>query len=313
MTLLAVAAALSLSPGTPFDRDAGAAGTPRCFGAASRDRRHPCRNRALDSVVIPSPAQALLQPNARCTQVRFDDPGVCAFGVSPKHASSTIAIIGDSHAAHWRGALSRLASRRGWHGLSIWRPNCPFTFARSAGRGGGCGGWARSVVRYLAAHPGVRTVFVSANSGSGVHAAAGKTRRATKVEGFIRAWTALPASVEEVFVIHDVPHVRHRAGRCIEQALVRGRNPGIRCARRRGGALRTDFQVVAAKKSKLARVGVIDLTPFMCSRKKCFPVVGGALVIRDVGHLTRTFSSSLGPYLGRAVTRIRAARKKQGS
>jgi hypothetical protein len=303
--LVVVAAGLSL---WPLHGGAGAAGRPRCFGAASRDAAHPCRNHALDSVAIPSPQQALLEPNAPCKQVALRDPGVCAFGASARHASATVAVIGDSHSAHWRPALSRIARRRGWHALSIWRPNCPFTYARSAGRGAHCGDWSHAVVRYLADHPQVRTVFVSANSGSGVVAAAGKSRRRTKIDGFIRAWAALPASVKEVFVLRDAPHNRHRAGRCVEEAVKRGRNPGVRCARRRRGALHTDYEVVAAKQSGLARVEVIDLTPFMCSATKCFPVVGGALVIKDIGHLTRTFSRSLGPYLGRAVTRLRALR-----
>jgi hypothetical protein len=53
-------------------------------------------------------------------------------------------------------------------------------------------------------------------------------------------------------------------------------------------------------------VKLIDLTPFMCDDRACFPVVGGALVIKDVGHLTRTFSATLGPFLGRAVAAVQA-------
>lgn len=252
----------------------------------------------------PDAEQALLQDNPPCAQIRFD-PGVCAFGRSARKAGRRVALIGDSHAIHWRPALSVVAGRRGWRVLSIARPNCPFTFARSAGPGM-CAGWARSVVRYLGAHPEVRTVFVSANSGSGVKASAGRSRRATKVDGFIRAWAALPPSVDEVFVIRDVPHNSRRQTPCIKRALKRHHNPGVRCARRRGLALRTDYQTVAAEQSGSRRVKVIDLTPLMCSRRKCFPVVGGALVIKDIGHITRTFSRTLGPYVGRAVTRLRA-------
>jgi hypothetical protein len=48
-------------------------------------------------------------------------------------------------------------------------------------------------------------------------------------------------------------------------------------------------------------VRAIDLTRFMCGRTRCFPVVGGVLVHKDIGHLTRVFSTTLGPYLLRAV------------
>jgi hypothetical protein len=49
------------------------------------------------------------------------------------------------------------------------------------------------------------------------------------------------------------------------------------------------------------RVDLIDLTHFMCSRTRCFPVVGGALVHKDVTHLTRVFARTLGPYLLRRL------------
>ena len=52
------------------------------------------------------------------------------------------------------------------------------------------------------------------------------------------------------------------------------------------------------------RVTVLDMTPFMCDRDKCFPVVGGALVHKDGGHVTQVFSRTLGPYLGRYVDRM---------
>jgi hypothetical protein len=48
-------------------------------------------------------------------------------------------------------------------------------------------------------------------------------------------------------------------------------------------------------------VQVIDLTHFMCGRRRCFPVVGGALVHKDPTHLTRVFATTLGPYLLRRL------------
>jgi hypothetical protein len=49
---------------------------------------------------------------------------------------------------------------------------------------------------------------------------------------------------------------------------------------------------------------VVDLTPLMCSRRRCFPVVGGALVHKDTTHLTEVFAATLGPFLLRAVSRF---------
>jgi hypothetical protein len=45
----------------------------------------------------------------------------------------------------------------------------------------------------------------------------------------------------------------------------------------------------------------------MCTHRLCFPVVGGALVLKDQSHLTAVFSASLGPYLDRATRRLMKA------
>jgi len=51
----------------------------------------------------------------------------------------------------------------------------------------------------------------------------------------------------------------------------------------------------------------IDMTGFFCGRRSCYPVIGGALVLRDQSHLTGTFSGTLGPFLLRAVDALNLA------
>jgi hypothetical protein len=51
-------------------------------------------------------------------------------------------------------------------------------------------------------------------------------------------------------------------------------------------------------------VQVVDVSDFMCDRRDCFPVVGGALVLKDLHHLTRVFAASLGPYVLRQVSAL---------
>ena len=52
---------------------------------------------------------------------------------------------------------------------------------------------------------------------------------------------------------------------------------------------------------------LVDMTPFMCDRRRCYPVVGGALVHKDEHHLTAVFAGTLGPYLRRQVDRVTGA------
>jgi len=300
LAALVLVAALSA---THFPARAAAAGTPVCFGAASRDPLYPCVNPALAYTATPTTRAALLHPSAPCRQVRLKPPGICAFGVSPKTAKATVALIGDSHAIHWRAALAVVARTRGWHGLTLSRSTCPFTLAATPPQNN-CGDWASSVVGWLNTHPYVHTVFVSANGGAGIVSAPGQSAAATKINGFIRAWQALAPSVRLIVVIRDVPDIRRGTPGCIRRAVARHRNPGVRCARPRRAALDADYEVLATKYADPARVKVIDLTSFICGKRKCYPVVGGALVNKDKGHLTRTFSATLGPYLGRAIDEL---------
>ena len=51
---------------------------------------------------------------------------------------------------------------------------------------------------------------------------------------------------------------------------------------------------------------MLDLTPFFCDAR-CYPVIGGALVVRDANHMTGTYSATLGPYVLRAFDRLTAS------
>jgi hypothetical protein len=82
------------------------------------------------------------------------------------------------------------------------------------------------------------------------------------------------------------------------------RDAGRVCAAARNLVLRGDAEVAAARGMRDGRVVVVDLTRFMCDARRCFPVVGGALVHKDASHLTATFGATLAPYLRRALDRL---------
>ena len=76
------------------------------------------------------------------------------------------------------------------------------------------------------------------------------------------------------------------------------------CAVARSGAITTDPAEVAAARLHSPRVQVVDLNDFICDSRLCYPVVGGALVYKDLHHLTTVFDTTLGPYLLRDVRRL---------
>ena len=265
---------------------------PACLGAAVIARG--CRS---PDTVVPSPVVAEDAPNAPCgVEPREGEILPCVFGTPRDEATREFAVVGDSHASHWRAALRPIAKRNGWRGTSLSRMHCPLAAEdpelpepeRSA-----CRRWREQVPRWLARHPEIDTVFVAQYEGASADA-----------EHFAAAWNALPETVEHVVVIRDTPQMLTDGGTlaCVEEAIDAGRPAARACARARDEALPPDPAVEAAAHSP--RASVIDLTRFFCDRRTCPPVIGGALVYKDSNHITSVYGATLAPYLGRAVERV---------
>jgi hypothetical protein len=285
---------------------ARAQATPRCFGAAARDAGHPCNNPKLRLMVTPTPDEAPLIPNIDCvrewvTQVM----ATCAFGVPEAEAAETVALIGDSHAQHWRPAVAVVARERRWHVFDITVPHCLLTTTPS-GIGPPfptlCPQWDADVTAWLTAHPEIRTIVLSGNALQPITAPAGASRYQVRLNGLVERLAQLPASVTSLIVIRDTPRLRLRTHDCVRRAMAQGRSPGRVCALPRKFALPRDPLVAAARLQTARAAHVVDLSQHFCNARKCFPVVGGVLVHRDVdGHITKLFAETLGPYLARAI------------
>lgn len=195
------------------------------------------------------------------------------------------------------------AQAEAWRGVSITRSSCAFSNAIPDLPGArACRQWNLRVLHWFAAHPEVSTVFVSAHSGGDVIVRGRATQIDTKIAGYIDAWNALPSTVTHIVVIRDTPVSRSGTAVCVERAIASHLAAGTACAVPRSIAIGgPDPEVVAAARLGSARVRVVDLTQFFCDAIRCYPVIGGALVYRDIGHLTDEFSTSLGPFLRRAV------------
>jgi hypothetical protein len=295
------------SSGQDAARPAAEIQSQRCFGAAARDPARRCVNRQLRYTVVPLPSEARAGQNSPCAPGdQTEELYPCHFGVPREQARRTIALVGDSHAAHWRAAVDVVAHFYGWHGISLTQTGCPMTKAIPILKGrqrDDCLGYNEEIGPWLERHPEVRTIITSQHGGR-VVTEPGQSQHDAQIEGFIRAFDELPRSVEQIIVLRDTPWSTRSAPECIERAVIDRRPPGSTCAIPRARSLRPDLAAEAAVLMGSPRVHLIDLTPFMCGRDKCFPVVGGALVHKDGGHITQVFSRTLGPYVARYVKRL---------
>ena len=280
-----------------------ASNPPRCFGAASRDTVHPCHNAALRYKVIPTPDNAVLYPNAPCDPIYQSVPYQCTFGLDEDKAKGTVALLGDSHATHWRGAIIKVAEAYGWHGVSMTRSGCTFSTAEPRLPGKlkqECVDWRSQVYQWFADHPEVRTVFISQHPGN-VVVPKGRSERGVKLTGFRDAWKLLPKTLKHIIIIRDTPYVTSDTDSCVNKAMHRHEDAGVVCELPRSRSLKEDAAAEAAVTYKIPGVRLIDMTNYMCDSADCFPVVGGALTHKDLGHITAVFSDTMGPFLLRKV------------
>jgi hypothetical protein len=285
---------------------------PDCFGAAARDGGSHCARAQRGTSVVPSPSEAPDSPNAPCAHVeRTGFVSVCEFGVPASEATATFALVGDSHAGHWRAALDLVARAKGWRGLSITRTACPFTMATKnlpGARRAQCVSRNHELIPWFRAHPEVSMIFQGGlTGGKGVVVPAGHDKFAAAIRGYASAWKALPPSVRHVVVLRDTPKGDPRTLGCVQRAIDAHRAPAVACAAPRRGALDPDAAVVAARQFSPSFVRSIDMTSFFCGPRLCYPVIGGALAYRDAHHLTATFMATMAPYLLRRVDQILAA------
>ena len=125
----------------------------------------------------------------------------------------------------------------------------------------------------------------------------GQSQFEAQVTAYEQAWSALPGSVTHIIVIRDTPKAFTRTHGCIEHAIASGTSAGATYRMPRRAVLDRDAAVAAAAQLGSGRVQVVDLTDHFCDRDWCYPVIGGALVQKDINHLTATFVETLGPYL----------------
>ena len=301
-------AVLALALGLAAGATIAPAAAPRCFGAAARDRVRPCSNPT--KTMVPSFDDRDVHSISPCVEVPVRQVGIgaCAFGVSAARAADTVALVGDSHAQHWRGAMKVVAQALHWHGMSVTTGRCFFSaavehFLPDARER--CTQWYRSVSGWFGDHPEVHTVFVSQNATTPVAVGPGETYFGIKFDGFRRAWTSLPKTVRHVVVIHDVPTSTNHTFDCVRDTVAAGETrPGPACPLPRSAALTWDTAISTVRRLHSGRYRSVDLTEFFCGRRSCYLVVGGVLVNSDLDHITGEFSRSLGPYLLRKIRRL---------
>lgn len=253
-----------------------------------------------DTAIYPPPVSA----ESNLPSVYDDDcqtspavttPQSCVYG--PDDATRDVALIGDSHAAHWVPALREIATDQQWRLHTYTKSSCAFT-STLIERGGtpypACQQWNQAVLDELVSEVDPDMVVTSsASQARAHHAGSAEQNTAMLAEGMAGLWSPLDAADIDIVAIRDTPTSLARVPECVD----RHTDDLQECTNPKGEALsHNDPQEIAVTEYD-APADLVDLTDRFCVDGNCPPVVGNVLVYRDSHHLTATYSRLLAPDL----------------
>jgi peptidoglycan/LPS O-acetylase OafA/YrhL len=220
-------------------------------------------------------------------------------------APTTVALVGDSHAAMWQPALEPSAQERHWRLETMSKVLCPFldlpTNSPYLGRKfTECEQWRGSVMaRLFKEKPQVIVLDMSRRYGADF----GFT-------SYDRAWLdrltlvvkTLRRTGAKVLVASQVPDPHGTVPTCVSAHM----DNAIACAPSRAEGL-NDAGMAAESAATAAGGGqYVDLSGLFCTAGRCPVIVGNTLVFRDDNHITTEYARVLAPLLTEMIERALA-------
>jgi peptidoglycan/LPS O-acetylase OafA/YrhL len=267
-----------------------------CFGAPAMENRARCPGVLTElPVVAITKTDAPWAPQPGCRGSGSEPSAfVCYWGKGKP--SRVVALVGDSHAEHWRGALHRIAKAKNWELIEMFAGGCPATYARSvtfeqkARDGDTCPSWttkATAKLRAMAPDDIITTAYVRQNVFDPASSGPG---------GFERVWHEW-LGFTRVTVLRDIPTTGNRNG---PQCLAVNAGKPQACANPRRQVLIDDDMMRAARAMR-HQVNLVDLSSYFCDAQRCYAVIGGASVYFDYDHMSTQFSATLASSLLRRM------------
>jgi peptidoglycan/LPS O-acetylase OafA/YrhL len=241
------------------------------------------------------------------TAAADDNPAIyaegCEVGYTPSvpHACSTgpataprIVLFGDSHAAAWYPALTKIASANGYQLVTETKSACPSVDAELSWASApyvSCDKWRRAVIQQLRADPPAMVVISNYTNPDFWN---GTDKQEQWQKGLESTIDQLKP-VTTVALIADTPDLRNSPTVCLSAHL----RSADSCGRPASLALKAPGRPAEAAAAKSSGVPLIDLTRYFCTASWCPAISGNTLIYRDSHHVTATYSAKLAPDLAR--------------
>lgn len=279
------------------------AGPKACFGAAALDPSSDCPTETTGRL-IPIPKRAASDKSDAYGSVTGKKDcfsrqpayamDICHFGDAS--ATTSVALVGNSHAGEWLPALQAVAAERHWKVTTYLASRCANAYVlQSLGpepENTNCLTWARRSTQLIVA--GHYDLVVMTNRVS--VPAVGKNLAASQAP-YARGYQAVLAAFAKaglpVVGIRDSPAPGFQIPACLREH----RNDYSACNGTRAAWLPKEPLTTAIGQLHDQHVIEADLTDHICRPVVCPAAIGGVPVYFDASHMTATFAATLAPYL----------------
>nr|WP_108637223.1 acyltransferase family protein [Mycobacterium terramassiliense] len=223
----------------------------------------------------------------------------CASGDTT--SSTSVALVGDSHAAMWYPAFEQAATQRHWRLETMTKAACPMldlpTINTAVNRPyTECDQWRGQITARLnAEHP--RLIVLSMMRGHPLSFDSGW------IDALGRLVTQLRGTGAQVLVLGPIPIPRSTVPDCLAGHL----DDATACSLPTSKAVNQAGIAAEAAATKAAGARYSDVTALFCTAERCPVIVGNALVYVDNSHLTPQYARALAPLMGALADRTLAA------
>jgi peptidoglycan/LPS O-acetylase OafA/YrhL len=215
---------------------------------------------------------------------------------------TTVALMGDSHAAMWEPGLDAVGQHRHWRIVTMSKVTCPpqdlpITSPYLGREFTECEQWRSDIVSKLEQDPPKLVVLdISRRYGADF----GFTSYDPAwIGGLTKVVARLRATGARVLVLGPVPDPQTTVPTCLSAHL----DDAATCFPARSQAVHDNGIAAEAAATKAGGGEYADLTDLFCTTDRCPLIIGNTLVYRDDNHITIDYAQQLEPVLAELVGR----------
>jgi peptidoglycan/LPS O-acetylase OafA/YrhL len=241
--------------------------------------------------------------NHGCWVNTVDQPvGPCAFGDT--RSSTTVVLLGDSHAEHWLGGLDRVGRERGWKVVAMVKGGCPVAdlsgnSSRDARYHRECDRYREAMVQRIISMRPAAVILSSWDHYVPVKGGANRWQVTPEAwrNGLRKTYARLSGAGIPTVAVRGTPRAWFDVPACLSRKAAK--LPFAQsCDYEREGSLSAVAREAQTDAARGLKIGFVDMNDQICSAEMCGVERNGAIVFTDDNHLTASFTRSLAPVLG---------------